>query len=97
MDGCYILKFCNSLCDSLCPHFVTRFARSSLPSPLTAMDFSNQPVQINVGEVNMLVANKDIKQNIMMVQEGEKPEELAKILGEIVKESPSKEVRLREN
>jgi ATP-dependent RNA helicase DDX5/DBP2 len=56
-----------------------------------AMDFSNKPVQINVGEVNMLVANKDIKQEIMMVQEAEKPDELAKILGDIVKESPSKE------
>ena len=56
-----------------------------------AMDFSNNPVQINVGEVNSLVANKDIKQEIMMVQEAEKPDELAKILGDIVKNSPSKE------
>ena len=45
-----------------------------------AREFLNDPVQINVGEVNALVANKDITQNILMMSEGEKTDKLAEIL-----------------
>jgi ATP-dependent RNA helicase DDX5/DBP2 len=48
-----------------------------------AFDFLKDPVQINVGEVNVLVANKDIKQNIIMCEENEKFDKLVAILKEL--------------
>jgi ATP-dependent RNA helicase DDX5/DBP2 len=41
------------------------------------------PIQINVGEVNVLVANKDIDQKIIMVEEDEKFDRLKDILQEL--------------
>ena len=49
-----------------------------------AFDFLHEPVQINVGEVNVLNANKDITQNIVMLSEDEKLEKLKEILTELV-------------
>ena len=47
----------------------------------------SRPVQINVGEVNALVANKDIQQTICMLQEDEKLEKLEGILENLLKEA----------
>lgn len=52
-----------------------------------AHDFLKDPVQINVGEVNALVANKDIKQTIMMCSDGEKLGHLTNILKELKEEA----------
>lgn len=49
-----------------------------------AHDFLKDPIQINVGEVNALVANKDIKQTIIMCQEDDKFDKLTAILKELV-------------
>jgi len=49
-----------------------------------AFDFLNEPVQINVGEVNALNANKDITQNIIMLSDDEKHEKLKEILTQLV-------------
>lgn len=49
-----------------------------------AFDFLNEPVQINVGEVNALNANKDITQNIIMLSEDEKLDKLKEILTKLV-------------
>ena len=49
-----------------------------------AFDFLNDPVQINVGDVNVLNANKDITQNIIMLSEDEKIDKLKEILSELV-------------
>lgn len=49
-----------------------------------AFDFLSDPVQINVGEVNVLNANKDITQNIIMLSEDEKIDKLKEILTELV-------------
>ena len=48
-----------------------------------AHDFLKDPIQINVGEVNALVANKDIKQTIHMIREDEKLGKLEFILKEL--------------
>eukprot|EP00532_Pseudo-nitzschia_australis_P001551 CAMPEP_0168193052 /NCGR_PEP_ID=MMETSP0139_2-20121125/18384_1 /TAXON_ID=44445 /ORGANISM="Pseudo-nitzschia australis, Strain 10249 10 AB" /LENGTH=617 /DNA_ID=CAMNT_0008116349 /DNA_START=141 /DNA_END=1992 /DNA_ORIENTATION=+ len=48
-----------------------------------AHDFLKDPVQINVGEVNALVANKDIKQTIHMINEDDKIAKLESILKEL--------------
>jgi ATP-dependent RNA helicase DDX5/DBP2 len=48
-----------------------------------AHDFLKDPIQINVGEVNVLVANKDITQNIVMCGEDEKFDKLVAILKEL--------------
>jgi ATP-dependent RNA helicase DDX5/DBP2 len=45
-----------------------------------AHDFLKDPIQINVGEVNVLVANKDIKQDIIMCSESDKFDKLEAIL-----------------
>ena len=45
-----------------------------------AHDFLQNPIQINVGEVNALVANKDITQTIVMCEEDEKFDKLTEIL-----------------
>ncbi|KAL3943298.1 MAG: hypothetical protein SGBAC_002626 [Bacillariaceae sp.] len=52
-----------------------------------AFDFLKDPVQINVGEVNVLVANKDIKQNIVMCRDDEKLDKLTEILKDLVEKS----------
>eukprot|EP00934_Nitzschia_sp_Nitz4_P003218 Nitzschia sp. Nitz4//scaffold16_size188269//26594//28462//NITZ4_001773-RA/size188269-augustus-gene-0.89-mRNA-1//-1//CDS//3329538461//3208//frame0 len=48
-----------------------------------AFDFLKNPVQINVGEVDALVANKDIKQSIVMCQDSDKYDKLTEILKEL--------------
>jgi len=48
-----------------------------------AHDFLTDPIQVNVGEVNALNANKDIKQHIMMCNEGDKRGKLIEILKEL--------------
>lgn len=59
-----------------------------------AFDFLTDPIQINVGEVNVLVANKDITQNIIMCSEDDKIDKLKEILTNLVnsaEESPKEE------
>lgn len=50
-----------------------------------AHDFLTDPIQINVGEVDALVANKDITQKIHMMREDEKPDKLKEILTDLIK------------
>jgi len=52
-----------------------------------AHDFLVDPIQINVGEVNQLVANTDIKQTVIMCEEDEKHDKLKEILNTLVKEA----------
>lgn len=52
-----------------------------------AHDFLRNPIQINVGEVDALVANKDIEQQIVMCEEDEKLEKLETILKELTAEA----------
>jgi ATP-dependent RNA helicase DDX5/DBP2 len=49
-----------------------------------AHDFLKDPIQINVGEVNSLQANKDILQTIHIIQEAEKFDKLTELLKELV-------------
>jgi ATP-dependent RNA helicase DDX5/DBP2 len=53
-----------------------------------AHDFLKDPIQVNVGEVDALVANKDITQNIVMCTEDDKFDKLIEILGKICKKDP---------
>jgi len=55
-----------------------------------AFDFLKNPVQINVGEVDALVANKDIKQTIIMCNEDDKLDKLTEILRELVDQADDK-------
>ena len=48
-----------------------------------AFDFLSNPIQINVGELNALVANKDIKQTITMCEDDEKFDKLKGILQDL--------------
>ena len=48
-----------------------------------AHDFLRDPIQINVGEVNALVANKDITQTIYMCEDDEKYDKLKGILQDL--------------
>mmetsp|Transcript_10378 Transcript_10378/g.15937 ORF Transcript_10378/g.15937 Transcript_10378/m.15937 type:complete len:598 (+) Transcript_10378:113-1906(+) len=48
-----------------------------------AFDFLTDPIQVNVGEVGVLNANKDIQQNIHMISEDEKHDMLLKILKDL--------------
>lgn len=48
-----------------------------------AFDFLTDPIQVNVGEVGVLNANKDIKQHIHMITEEEKHDQLQSILKEL--------------
>ena len=48
-----------------------------------AYDFLKDPVQVNVGDVDSLNANKDITQNILMISEMEKYDKLVEILKEL--------------
>jgi len=52
-----------------------------------AHDFLKDPVQVNVGEVDTLNANKDITQKILMISEMEKYDKLVEILNELTKDS----------
>eukprot|EP01083_Nonionella_stella_P009933 28422_1 len=54
-----------------------------------AFDFLTDPVQVNVGEVNSLNANKDIKQYIHMISDSEKHEKLQTILKELLDQGES--------
>jgi ATP-dependent RNA helicase DDX5/DBP2 len=49
-----------------------------------ANEFLNEPVQINVGTVNVLEANKDITQTIFVVNESDKIDKLTEILSQLV-------------
>jgi ATP-dependent RNA helicase DDX5/DBP2 len=49
-----------------------------------AFDFLKDPIQINVGEVNVLNANKDITQKIVMCSEDEKVDKLKAILTDLM-------------
>eukprot|EP00536_Pseudo-nitzschia_multiseries_P008356 jgi/Psemu1/197919/e_gw1.211.14.1 len=60
-----------------------------------AHDFLKDPVQINVGEVNVLVANKDIKQTIHMITEEEKIEKLQTILKELTAQGDGNDDKAR--
>ncbi|EED95907.1 predicted protein [Thalassiosira pseudonana CCMP1335] len=48
-----------------------------------AFDFLSDPIQINVGEINVLNANKDITQKIMMCSEDDKIDRLKEILTDL--------------
>ena len=53
-----------------------------------AHDFLTEPIQINVGEVNALVANKDIQQTIVMLNnDNEKFDKLEELLRELTGEN----------
>lgn len=59
-----------------------------------AFDFLSDPIQINVGEINQLNANKDITQKIIMCSEDDKTDKLKEILTELIKtaeEQPEEE------
>lgn len=57
-----------------------------------AHDFLKDPIQVNVGDVNSLNANKDIKQHIVMCNDSEKFEKLAVILKDLAEQGePDKE------
>jgi ATP-dependent RNA helicase DDX5/DBP2 len=60
-----------------------------------AFDFLKDPVQINVGEVNALVANKDIKQTIHMISEDEKIGKLEGILKELTESADGSDEKQR--
>jgi ATP-dependent RNA helicase DDX5/DBP2 len=55
-----------------------------------AHDFLRDPIQINVGDVNSLVANKDIQQIIEMTPENGKFDRLCAILKELTGEAESR-------
>eukprot|EP00948_MAST-09A_sp_MAST-9A-sp1_P002996 g2996.t1 len=46
--------------------------------------FIHNPVQVHVGDQNELSANEDIEQNIMMIEEREKPMQLQAVIDEIL-------------
>jgi ATP-dependent RNA helicase DDX5/DBP2 len=56
-----------------------------------AQEFLSNPIQINVGEVNALVANKDIEQKIMVCREDEKFDKLAEVLTNLLKQKEDQE------
>jgi ATP-dependent RNA helicase DDX5/DBP2 len=56
-----------------------------------AQEFLKDPIQINVGEVNALVANKDIEQKITVCREDEKFDKLAEILTDLLKQKEEKQ------
>jgi ATP-dependent RNA helicase DDX5/DBP2 len=62
-----------------------------------AHDFLRDPVQINVGEVDALVANKDIKQTIVMCHEDEKMEKLIELLKGFTKQKEGDDTGVKEN
>lgn len=56
-----------------------------------AFDFLSDPIQINVGEINVLNANKDITQNIIMCNDGDKLDKVKEILTDLVKNAEQTE------
>jgi len=63
-----------------------------------AHDFLKDPIQVNVGDVNSLNANKDIKQHIHMISESEKFEKLESLLKDMIDEGiPEKEAKSTRN
>jgi ATP-dependent RNA helicase DDX5/DBP2 len=56
-----------------------------------AHEFLKNPIQINVGDVNSLQANKDIQQTVQMCTEGEKLDKLTTLLKGVVEEGGGKE------
>lgn len=54
-----------------------------------AFDFLTNPIQVNVGEVDSLNANKDITQNIVMCSDSEKYDKLVEILNDLVEQGVS--------
>lgn len=60
-----------------------------------AFDFLKDPIQVNVGEVGVLNANKDIKQYIHMISDGEKFDKLTSILRELTEEGVPNEEEKR--
>lgn len=57
-----------------------------------AHDFLKDPIQINVGEVDALVANKDIKQTITVCSDEEKFDKLMEIMQDMRKEAEDNEM-----
>jgi len=61
-----------------------------------AFDFLSNPIQVNVGDVDSLNANKDIKQHIVMCGQNEKLEKLCAILKELTEQGvPETESKVR--
>lgn len=59
-----------------------------------AHDFLTDPIQVNVGEVNSLNANKDIKQHIHMMAENDKIDKLRGILKDLTEDGiPDSELK----
>ncbi len=56
-----------------------------------AFDFLSDPIQINVGEINVLNANKDITQHIIMCSDSDKLDKVKEILTELVKNADQNE------
>ncbi len=56
-----------------------------------AFDFLSDPIQINVGEINVLNANKDITQNIIMCSDSDKLDKVREILTDLVKSAEQTE------
>ena len=56
-----------------------------------AFDFLSDPIQINVGEINVLNANKDITQNIIMCSDSDKLDKVKEILTNLVKNTDQNE------
>mmetsp|Transcript_2540 Transcript_2540/g.3389 ORF Transcript_2540/g.3389 Transcript_2540/m.3389 type:complete len:586 (-) Transcript_2540:112-1869(-) len=54
-----------------------------------AHDFLKDPIQVNVGDVNSLNANKDITQHIHMISDGEKFDKLANLMKELIADPAS--------
>ncbi|KDO33612.1 hypothetical protein SPRG_01601 [Saprolegnia parasitica CBS 223.65] len=50
-----------------------------------AREFLTNPVQVEMGDINMLQANKDIVQNVIMCDESEKHVKLAELMDKVVK------------
>jgi superfamily II DNA/RNA helicase len=61
-----------------------------------AHDFLRNPIQINVGEVNALVANSDITQTIVMCRDDEKFDKLTAILKELLATSSGRRQESRQ-
>lgn len=62
-----------------------------------AFDFLTDPIQVNVGEVGVLNANKDIKQHIHMIGESDKFDKLKEILTELTAEGVDEEAEKKSN
>lgn len=74
-----------SIIAQLPPTRQTMLFSATWPREIQALahDFLKNPIQINVGEVNALVANKDIEQTIVMCRDDEKFDKLVDILKDL--------------